>query len=80
MFGIKDITQANLTDIPESCKSCIYWEFPEDFEKAMSSLDFAEIGQVTDNKKFEVYGRNGKVVLSASIDELKETWQKPLRW
>jgi phosphoribosylformylglycinamidine synthase len=55
-------------------------EKKEDFEKAMSGVDFAEIGQVTDNKKFEVYGRNGKVVLSTSIAELKEAWQKPLRW
>ena len=55
-------------------------EKKKDFEKAMSGVDFAEIGQVTDNKKFEVYGHNGKAVLSASIDELKEAWQKPLRW
>ena len=55
-------------------------EKKKDFEKAMSGIDFAEIGQVTDNKKFEVYGRNGKVVLSASINELKEAWQKSLRW
>jgi len=31
---IKDITPENLSDIPESCRSCIYWEYPEDFEKA----------------------------------------------
>jgi len=31
---IKDITHENLSDIPESCRSCIYWEYPEDFEKA----------------------------------------------
>jgi phosphoribosylformylglycinamidine synthase len=55
-------------------------EKKKDFEKAMSGIDFAEIGQVMDNKKFEVYGRNGKVVLTASIAELKEAWQKPLRW
>jgi phosphoribosylformylglycinamidine synthase II len=55
-------------------------EKKKDFEKAMSGVDFAEIGQVIDNNKFDVYGRNGKVVLSAFIDELKEAWQKPLRW
>jgi len=56
---------------------------PEDkqkFEKTMSGVAFAEIGQVTDNSKFEVYGRNGKAVLNAPIAELKEAWQKPLRW
>ncbi|MFC1941998.1 phosphoribosylformylglycinamidine synthase subunit PurL [Chloroflexota bacterium] len=55
---------------------------PEDkqrFEDEMSGVDFAEIGQVTDKEKFEVYGHNGKV-LDASLAELKEAWQKPLRW
>jgi phosphoribosylformylglycinamidine synthase len=55
-------------------------EKKKDFEKAMAGVDFAEIGNVTDNKKFEVYGRRGKQVLSAPITELKEAWQKPLRW
>jgi GNAT superfamily N-acetyltransferase len=30
---IKDITPENLSDIPESCRNCIYWEYPKDFEK-----------------------------------------------
>ncbi|HUT67438.1 MAG TPA: AIR synthase-related protein, partial [Dehalococcoidales bacterium] len=50
------------------------------FEKIMSGVAFAEIGRVTDNNKFEVFGRNGKAVLTAAIAELKEAWQKPLRW
>jgi phosphoribosylformylglycinamidine synthase subunit PurSL len=50
------------------------------FEKALSGIDRAEIGNVIKDKKLEVIGRNGKVVLSASIDELKKAWQQPLRW
>jgi phosphoribosylformylglycinamidine synthase II len=50
------------------------------FEAALSGVDFAEIGQVTDDKKLEVYGRQGGTVLSADIYELKEAWQKPLKW
>ena len=50
------------------------------FEKAMAGIDFAEIGEVTKSKKLEVYGRNGKAIVKADIDELKEAWQKPLRW
>lgn len=34
MFTIKGVTEASLADIPEPCRSCVYWEFPEDFEKA----------------------------------------------
>ena len=31
--NIEDIREANLKDIPESCRGCVYWEFPQDFEK-----------------------------------------------
>jgi phosphoribosylformylglycinamidine synthase len=56
---------------------------PEDrhqFEGMMAGLDFAAIGQVTSKEKLEVYGLSGKLVLSAPIAELKEAWQRPLRW
>jgi hypothetical protein len=46
----------------------------------MAGFDFAAIGRVTNNKKFEVYGFSGERVLSALLAELKEAWQKPLRW
>ena len=52
----------------------------QSFEKAMKGTDFARIGQVTEDKKLVIKGKNGKVVLTATIDELKEAWQKPLRW
>jgi phosphoribosylformylglycinamidine synthase II len=52
----------------------------KEFEAALSGVDFAEIGQVTGDRKLEVCGRNGGTVLSADIYELKEAWQKPLRW
>jgi phosphoribosylformylglycinamidine synthase II len=50
------------------------------FEKALSGVAFAEIGRVTKSRKLEVYGLRGGIILSADIDELKEAWQKPLRW
>jgi len=51
-----------------------------EFEKMMSGVDSTEIGQVMNNEKFEVFGRNGDAVLTATLAELKEAWQKPLRW
>ncbi len=54
-------------------------EDKQNFESMMSGVDFAEIGQVKNNEKFEVHGRNGRV-LTATLVELKEAWQKPLRW
>jgi phosphoribosylformylglycinamidine (FGAM) synthase-like enzyme len=52
----------------------------QEFEKALSGVDFAEIGRIMKDKKLEVHGRQGGIVLSADIAELKEAWQKPLRW
>ena len=50
------------------------------FESMMAGVEFAAMGQVTDREKLEVYGLNGDIVLSVAIAELKEAWQKPLRW
>ena len=56
---------------------------PEDsqrFEQAMDGVEFAAIGQVTKSNKFEVYGVSGEGVVLVALAELKEAWQKPLRW
>ncbi len=56
---------------------------PEDraeFEKTMGKSVFSQIGEVTSSGMLEVYGLNGNRVLDASIDRLKEAWQKPLDW
>jgi len=50
------------------------------FENMMTGVDFAAIGRVTNKQRLEVYGLTGKRVLSAPLAELKEAWQKPLRW
>jgi phosphoribosylformylglycinamidine synthase II len=50
------------------------------FEKVMAGTDFAPIGRVTEVEHLEVKGRSGKTVLTALLSELKEAWQKPLRW
>lgn len=50
------------------------------FEKTMEGIDFAPVGEVTNWETLDVYGMGGGRVLSASLAELKEAWQKPLRW
>jgi phosphoribosylformylglycinamidine synthase len=52
----------------------------QQFEETMAHVSFAEIGRVTAGGQIEIYGLSGDPVLSAGIDELKEAWQKPLRW
>ncbi len=49
------------------------------FEELMKGNVFADIGAVTLQKHFTVTDGE-KVVLSAGIDELKEAWQRTLRW
>jgi len=55
-------------------------ENQSEFEKIMSGTSFAAIGQVIDSEVVEIYGLKGGKVVAASLDELKEAWQKPLRW
>lgn len=50
------------------------------FEEIMAGNAFARIGKVMKGTKLEVTGRKGGIILSADIAELKEAWQKPLRW
>ncbi len=50
------------------------------FEKMLAGVAIGAIGRVMNNQGLEVYGFSGKRVLSATLTELKEAWQKPLRW
>ncbi len=49
------------------------------FEEIMKGNVFADVGEVTSRQDFTVMDGE-KVILSAGIDELKEAWQKTLRW
>jgi len=31
---IRDVAESNLDDIPGICRFCLYWSFPEEFEKS----------------------------------------------
>jgi phosphoribosylformylglycinamidine synthase II len=50
-----------------------------EFEKCLAGIPHAAVGQVTDSRRLQIAGKNGPVV-DADIAELKEAWQKPLRW
>ncbi len=49
------------------------------FETIMKGNVFADVGAVTQQQNFTVMDGE-KVILSAGIDELKEAWQRTLRW
>ena len=46
----------------------------------MDGVSLSNIGQVTDAEVLEIYGLDGSRIVNKSISELKEAWQKPLRW
>ncbi|MDD4954041.1 MAG: phosphoribosylformylglycinamidine synthase subunit PurL [Candidatus Omnitrophica bacterium] len=54
----------------------------KEFEKILKSkgVVFGLAGCLVKEKKFKAYGHDGKVCINARITDLKEAWQKPLRW
>jgi phosphoribosylformylglycinamidine synthase len=50
------------------------------FAKMMLNLPFGQIGRVTDKNTLTIKAENGKAVVNANIDTLKQAWQKPLKW
>jgi len=50
------------------------------FESIMKGVPMGLVGCVSDKKDLKVYGIDGKKVVDANVDRLKEAWQKPLRW
>jgi phosphoribosylformylglycinamidine synthase II len=50
------------------------------FENILKGIPFGLAGCISDKKEFNVYGLDGKICLKSRIEQLKEEWQKPLRW
>jgi phosphoribosylformylglycinamidine synthase II len=51
-----------------------------DFELMMGPLSLNLIGEVVGDNKLVVEGLDGSIVVNQSIADLKEAWQRPLRW
>jgi len=50
------------------------------FAKLMLNLPFGQIGKVTEQKMLSIKAEDGKKVIDADIDSLKQAWQKTLDW
>jgi phosphoribosylformylglycinamidine synthase len=55
-------------------------ENKDEFEAVMRGISCAAIGRVTDTEALEIYGLNSKRIVNTAIADLKEAWQRPLRW
>ena len=49
-------------------------------ESAIDRTQYVLVGEVTADTAFVVAGLDGSVIIRADIHDLKEAWQKPLRW
>jgi ribosomal protein S18 acetylase RimI-like enzyme len=63
---IEEIRKANLKDIPESCRGCVYWESPSDFEKGKDNpqkrAELEAKKREWFEKTLEEFGSCGKIV------------------
>jgi phosphoribosylformylglycinamidine synthase len=50
------------------------------FEALLGDAIYGEIGVVSDDEIFRIIGLHGKTIIEANIYDLKEAWQKPLRF
>ncbi len=50
------------------------------FAKLMLNLPFGQIGKITEEKALIIKAENGKTVIDAGIELLKQAWQKPFDW
>jgi phosphoribosylformylglycinamidine synthase len=51
-----------------------------DFENLFSGLPCRRIGQTVKDQRLRIAGVSGEWRVWRSLSELKEAWQKPLRW
>jgi len=50
------------------------------FAKLMLNLPFGQIGKVTEQKALIIKEEDGKTVIEANIDSLKQAWQQTFDW
>ena len=67
-ISIADIKQANVKDIPEPCKACLYWENPNAVEQGKQKPTLAKKGRLEAEKAswfletLEEFGNCGKIL------------------
>jgi phosphoribosylformylglycinamidine synthase subunit PurSL len=77
------ITRDDLILFSESNSRFLVEVAPEqaaEFEAIMSEAQLAQIGVVTDSPAVEIRGLSGEIIINRSCAELKEAWQRPMRW
>ena len=52
----------------------------DEFEETMGNTSFAVIGKVSASDRLQIYGWDDTKVVDESIRDLREAWQRPIRW
>ena len=81
MVPVKDITRNDFVLFSESNSRFLIevaQEDKEDFEELMKGKNCVQIGTVTKEPKLSITGLNGKVVVDAPLDKLRQSWKKTL--
>ena len=78
-----DCIAADAQLFSESCSRYIVEVKPEnynDFAKFMLGVPFGQIGKVIESENLVIKNNAGKTVIDTAIDDLKNAWQKTLKW
>jgi phosphoribosylformylglycinamidine synthase II len=55
-------------------------EHAGDLESLFQGLPLLKLGQTCPEKRLRIAGADGQWIVWATLDDLREAWQKPLRW
>ncbi len=56
----------------------VHRQHREAFEKTLSGQNWAQVGAVREDDRFEVIGLEGETIIQTRIQTLKQAWQQPL--
>jgi len=79
----KDCSRTDTQLFSESNSRYVVEVEPENYDafaKLMLNLPFGQIGKVTEEKTLSIKAEDGKTVIEADLDSLKQAWQEPLNW
>jgi len=79
----KDCSRVDMQLFSESNSRYIVEVEPEKYDafaKLLLNLPFGQIGKVTEEKTLIIKAEDGKTVIEADINSLKQAWQKTFDW
>ncbi len=80
MRGVEKNWQLLFSESPGRFVVTVRKEKSAEFERTLGENDFALVGEVIPPLELLVLGLHGNAVIEADIMELKECWQKTLKW